>query len=106
MRESKRIPLASFTPCLSYYRADKPRCVREIISAGFLSLATKSVLSDTPGDSLAMPIGYPYSHLTLAAAHTIPVNSVVQTGWEEKMEELGPIKSSLAQVLPPFRGCL
>lgn len=85
--------------CLSYYRADKPRFVREIMLAGFLSLATKSVLSDTPGDSLVMLIGY--SYLTLAAAHTVPVSSILLTGWEE---ELGPIKSSLALVLPLFRG--
>lgn len=46
---------------LSYCGASKPHFVCEIMSARFLSLATKSVLSDTPGDSLAMPSEYPYS---------------------------------------------
>lgn len=102
MRERAKEFLWPASPLhLSYYRADKSRFVPEIMLAGFLSLATKSILSDTPGDSLAMPIGYSYSHLTLAAAHTIPVNSILQTGWEE---ELGPMKSGLAQVLPLFRG--
>lgn len=81
MRERAKEFLWPASPLrLSYYRADKSRFVPEIMLAGFLSLATKSILSDTPGDSLAMPIGYSYSHLTLAAAHTIPVNSILQTG--------------------------
>lgn len=46
---------------LSYCGASKPHFVWEIMSARFLSLATKSVLSDTPGASLAMLSEYPYS---------------------------------------------
>lgn len=58
MRKSKRLPSANFTLALVILWS---HFVCEIMSARFLSLATKSVLSNTPGDSLAVPSEYPYS---------------------------------------------
>ena len=56
-------------PSLSCYGADKPHFVCDIIS-------------DVPGDSLAMP-SVPSM---MAVTHTIPVRSVLQTCWEEESD--------------------